>query len=89
MSVEQTQAQLEQFKQAFFAEPTDTDTCEALLPKLKVRPLPKWQSKSAPGLTPRACAQLAVAQFPTLHPLRTEDISPQELMLAREPPPPS
>ena len=44
---------------------------------------------SAPGLTPRACAQLAVAQFPTLHPLRTEDISPQELMLAREPPPPS
>ena len=40
MSVEQTQAQLEQFKQAFFAEPTDTDTCEALLPKLKVRPLP-------------------------------------------------
>ena len=40
MSVEQTQAQLEQFKQAFFAEPTDTDTCEALLPKLKVCPLP-------------------------------------------------
>jgi hypothetical protein len=23
-----------------------------------------------------------VAKFPTLHPLRTEDISPQELMLA-------
>ena len=36
----------------------------------------------------RACAvrlaaeQLAVAKFPTLHPLRTEDISPQELILA-------
>ena len=37
---QQLAAQLEQFKQAFFAEPTDTDTCEALLPKLKVRPLP-------------------------------------------------
>lgn len=28
--------------------------------------------------------KLAVAKFPTLHPLRTEDISPQELILARE-----
>lgn len=36
MSVEETQAMLEQFKQNFFSEPTDVDSCAALLPKLKV-----------------------------------------------------
>jgi hypothetical protein len=37
MSVQETHAALEQFKQAFFADPTDIDGCQAMLPKLKVR----------------------------------------------------
>lgn len=32
----------------------------------------------------RAVVQIAVAKFPSLHPLQTQEISPQELMLARE-----
>ena len=62
MSVADTHALLEQFKQSFFAEPTKVDECLGMLPKLKI----------------------AVAKFPSLHPLCTHEISPQELMLARE-----